>query len=147
VHSLWFKKEEDMLRKLLSVMLSVLLINVAASAAHARSQGDKQSRRIEKIKENVRKLGTGPEARVEVELNDGRNFKGSIREATDDSFVVLEEKTEMAIPVPYSQVVKLKGKNGLTAAKVGINVAKGVGIIAGTAAAFALLMYIFIPRT
>lgn len=46
---------------------------------------------------NVRKLGEGPEARVEVTLLDGRKFKGSIREATDDMFLVVEEKTNYVI--------------------------------------------------
>jgi hypothetical protein len=136
-----------MLKKFLSVMLTCLLINVAASAVHASSQDDKDARRIEKIKEGVRKLGVGEAARVEVKLNDGREFKGYIREATEDSFVVVEEKTGIAVTVTYAQVSKLKGKNGLTAAKVGINVAKGVAVVAGVAAAFTLLMYLVIPKT
>ena len=136
-----------MLKKVLSVALSCLLISVTASAVYARSQDDKRTREIEKIKESVRKLGVGPEARVEVTLYDGRSFKGTIREATDDAFLVIERKTKTIITVPYSDVVKLKGKNGLTAAKVGINVAKGVAIVAGVAAAFTLLMYIMIPKS
>jgi small nuclear ribonucleoprotein (snRNP)-like protein len=136
-----------MLKKVLSLALIGLLISVTASAVYARSQDDKRTREIEKIKEDVRKLGVGQEARVEVTLHDGRKFKGTIREATDDTFLVLEEKTKTTITVPYSDVAKLKGKNGLTAAKVGINVAKGVGIVAGVAAAFTLLMYIVIPKS
>ena len=136
-----------MLKKVLSVALSCLLISVTASAVYAGSQDDKRAREIEKIKESVRKLGVGPEARVEVTLYDGRSFKGTIREATDDAFLVVERKTNTLITVPYSDVVKLKGKNGLTAAKVGINIAKGVAIVAGVAAAFTLLMYIVIPKS
>jgi small nuclear ribonucleoprotein (snRNP)-like protein len=136
-----------MFKKVLSVALGCLLISVTASGVYAGSQDDKQARRIEKVKENVRKLGAGPDARVEVTLYDGRKFKGTIREATNDTFLVLEEKTRTIITVPYSDVAKLKGKNGLTAAKVGINVAKGVGIVAGVAAAFTLLMYLIIPKT
>lgn len=136
-----------MLTKALSVALAALLSSITASAVYARSQDDQQTRRIEKIKESVRKLGVGSEARVEVTLQDGRKFKGTIREVTDESFLVLEEKTKTPIDVTYSQVAKLKGKNGLTAAKVGINVAKGVGIVAGVAAAFTLLLYLVIPKT
>lgn len=136
-----------MLRKVLSVVLTALLINVATSAVLARSQDDQQTLQIEKIKESVRKLGTGKEARVAVKLRDGRKVKGYIREATEDNFVVVEDKTGIAGSVTCSQVSQLKGKNGLTAAKVGINVAKGVAIVAGVAAAFALMLYIFIPRT
>ena len=136
-----------MYKKILSVILSCLLINVAASVAYAGSQDDKQARRIEKVKENVLKLGVGSESRVEVTLHDGRNFKGTIREITEDNFLVLEEKTNRAITIAYADVAKLKGKNGLTAAKVGINVAKGAAIVAGVAAAFTLLLYLVIPRT
>jgi hypothetical protein len=136
-----------MLKKLLSVLLTALLINLAGGAVYCRSQDDEQARRIEKIKENVRKLGVGADARVEVKLQDGRKLKGHIREATADSFTIVEEKTGTATTVTYLEVAQLKGKNRLTAAKVGINVAKGVGIVAGVAAIFTLFLYIVIPRT
>ena len=136
-----------MLKKVLSVAMSCLLIGVRVSGVYAGSQDDKQARQIERVKESVRKLGIGPESRVEVTLHDGRKFKGTIREATDDNFHVLEQKTRTLIVVPYSDVAKLKGKNGLTAAKVGINVAKGAAIVAGVAAAFTLLMYLMIPKS
>ena len=133
-----------MFKKVLAVVLSGLLISLTVSAS---PQDDKQTRQIEKVKESVRKLGVGPEARVEVMLQNGRKFKGSIREATADTFLVLEEKTKSVIPVAYADVSKLKGRNGLTAAKVGINVAKGAAIVAGVAAAFTLLLYLVIPKT
>ena len=136
-----------MLKKILSVALSCLLISVATSGVYASSQDDKQARRIEKVRESVCKLGTGPEARVEVTLHDGRKLKGTIRETTGDAFLVLEQNTRTVITVLYSDVAKLKGKNGLTAAKVGINVAKGAAIVAGVAAIFTLLMYIMIPKS
>jgi hypothetical protein len=135
------------LKKLISILLAFLLTNVAVHAVYARSQDDAQARRTEKVRENVRKLGVGPEARVEVKLEDGRKLKGHIREATEDNFVVVEEKTGTATTVAYSEVSQLKGKNGLTAAKVGLNVVKGVAIVAGVAAIFTLFMYLVIPRT
>jgi uncharacterized protein Veg len=135
-----------MLRRLLSLVLAGLLVSVGG-AVHARSQGDEQARRIEKIKQSVCRLGVGKDARVEIKLQDGRKLKGYIRETTDNSFSVVDEKTGTVTSVNYSDVLQLKGKNHLTAAKVGINVAKGVAIVAGVAAAFTLLMYIFVPRT
>ena len=83
-----------MLKKVLSVALSCLLISVTTSAVYASSQDDKRAREIAKVKESVRKLGIGPEAHVEVTLHDGSKFKGTIREATDDTFLVLEQKTQ-----------------------------------------------------
>lgn len=44
---------ESMLKKVLSVVLSGLLISVTTSAVYARAQDDKQTRQIEKVKENV----------------------------------------------------------------------------------------------
>jgi len=136
-----------MLKKLLAVVLIAVLINLVAGPAYSRSQDDKQARRIEKIKENVRKLGVGTDARAEVKLQDGRKLKGYIREATDDGFIIVEEKTGTATSVTYLEVAQLKGKNRLTAAKVGITVAKGVGVVAGVAAIFTLFLYLVIPRT
>lgn len=70
-----------MAKKVLSLVLTGLLINaVAINSSHARFQDD-PARNIEKVKENVRKLGVGEEARVEVKLQDGRKLKGYIREA------------------------------------------------------------------
>jgi hypothetical protein len=60
--------------------------------------------------------------------------------------MIIEEKTQVPVTVTYSQVSQVKGKS-LTAAKEGIAAAKGVGIIAGVAAAFTLLLYLVIPRT
>jgi hypothetical protein len=136
-----------MLKKILSIALVVLLFNVGVGVVFGRSQDNKQVRRVEKIKAKVKKSGTGPEARVKIKLTDGREFKGSIREVTDDGFMIIEEKTQVPVSVTYSQVAELKGNNGLTAAKVGITAAKGVGIVAGVAAAFTLLLYLVIPRT
>ena len=76
-----------MLKKVLSLVLSGLLINALAVSSYARSQ-DEQARNIEKVKENVRKLGVGEEARVEVKLHDGRKLKGYIQEAGEDNFTL-----------------------------------------------------------
>jgi hypothetical protein len=125
-----------MLKKVLSLGLIGLLINaVAVSSSYARSQ-DEQARNIEKVKENVRKLGVGEEARVEVKLQDGQKLKGYIREAGEDSFTVIDSKYGTATTVAYSQVKQLKGSNRSTAAKVGVNIAKGVGVVAVVAGIF-----------
>lgn len=131
-----------MLKKVLSLVLTGLLINVVAISSYARSQDD-QARKIEQVKENVRKLGVGEEARVEVKLQDGRKLKGYIREAGEDNFTVIDSKSGTATTVDYSQVKQLKGSNRSTAAKVGINVAKGIGVVA-VVAGLALLLGVII---
>ena len=133
-----------MLKKILSLVLTGLLINLAAvSSSYARPQ-DEQARNIEKVKESVRKLGVGEEARVEVNLHDGRKLKGYIQEAGEDNFTLIDSKGT-ATTVAYSQVKQLQGRNRSTAAKVGINVAKGVGIVAAVAG-IALLLGVIIAK-
>lgn len=137
-----------MWKKVLSLALVALTLNVAAAwPASASPLQDKDARLIEKIRENVRKLGTGPEARVEVKLQDNRKFKGYIREALEDSFVVVEDKTGAASKIDYSQVKQVKGRNRLTAAKVGITIAKGVLVVAAVAAIFTVFAILVIPKT
>jgi hypothetical protein len=136
-----------MSRRVLSFILIGLLMNaVEVRPVHAQSQ-DQQTRNIEKIKEGVRKLGTGEEARVELKLKDGRKLKGYIREAGEDTFVVVDAKNGAATTVTYEDVKQLKGKNRLTAAKVGITIVKGVAVVAAVAGITMLLMLLVIPKT
>ncbi len=129
-------------------MLTGLLLNFAGGwPASVYAQDDKEARRVEKVKANVRKLGAGAEARVEVKLQDNRKVKGYIAETREDSFVVVDEKTGADNLIDYAQVKQLKGHNRLTAAKVAVNVVKGVAIVAAVAGATMLFMLIFIPRT
>ncbi len=132
-----------MFKKILSFALIILLLN-AIVVSSAYSQEDKQARVIEQVRENVRKLGVGEAARVEVKLLDGKKIKGYIRETSEDGFVVVDAKTGATTTVDYSQVKQLKGKNRLTAAKVGLEIVKGVvifaivGVVATVAAAILL---------
>jgi hypothetical protein len=137
-----------MFKKILSLMLVALVVNaLGVCPVKADSQQDKETRHIAKVKEGIRKLGTGPEARVEVKLIDKRKLKGHISEATEDSFVVVDEKTGAVTTVEYSQVSQVKGRNRLTAAKVGITIVKGVLVVAAVAAIFTVFMAIIVPKT
>ena len=137
-----------MLKKVLASVLIALVLNaVGISPAYAGSNQDKDARLIEKVKEGIRKLGTGPEARVEVKLLDNRKLKGYIKEVGEDNFVIVNEKTGWESIVAYPQVKQVKGRNRLTAAKVAINIGKGVAIVAGVAAIFLVFALIFVPRT
>lgn len=137
-----------MLKKFASVTLIVLVLcALGVRPTSARQAQDKEARRIEKVRENVQKLGTGAEARAEVRLNDNRKIKGYIKEAGEKSFVLVEEKTGTFTIIDYSEVKQLKGKNRLTAAKVGITIAKGALIVAAVAGIFTLLLALTLPRT
>ena len=112
-----------MFKKVLSLVLVGLLVNMfSISLTYASSKEEKQSRFAARVKENVTKLGTGAEARVEVKLRDNRKLKGYVREAGEDSFVVVDAKTGTATTVAYPQVKQVKGNNLSTGAKIAIAV-------------------------
>ena len=137
-----------MFRKILSLTLIALSINVlGVRPIRAGAQVVKQTRNVEKVKENVRRLGTGEAARVELKLWDGRKLKGYIRETGEGDFSVVDAKTGAAQAVIYAEVRQVKGSNGVTAAKVGLTIAKGVAIVGAVALGAMLLMLISIPKS
>ena len=116
-----------MLKKILSFVLVILLANaVGVSSAYASSKEEKEARFTERVREGIRKLGTGTEARVEIKLRDKRKLKGYISEAGADSFTVVDAKTGAATPVAYPQVKQVKGNN----LSEGVKIAIALGAIA-----------------
>lgn len=115
-----------MFKKVLSLVLAGFLLNVAGvSVAYAGSKADKEIRFTEKVKKGISKLGTGADARVEVKLRDKTKLKGYISEAGEDTFVIVDEKTNSTSTVSYAQVKQIKGNNLSTAAEIAL----GVGVI------------------
>src|SRR3712207_5087799 len=116
-----------MFKKLLSLMLVALLVNVAAARlVYPDSKEEKQARFAEKVKTNVPKLGTGEAARVKATLHDKTKLEGYISSAGEESFTVTSNKTGATTIVPYPQVKSVKGNNLSTGAKIAI----GAGIAA-----------------
>lgn len=137
-----------MFRKVLSLTLITLLINVAgASPVRAGAQVVEQVRSVEKVKENIRKLGAGEATRVELKLKDGTKLKGFIREAGEENFSIVDTKTGAVTTLAYAQVRHVKGSNRLTAVKVGLTIAKGVAIVGAVALGAMLLVLISVPKT
>jgi len=119
-----------MSRKLVSLVLVGLLLNiVGAIPAYAGSKEETWARFAEKVKEGIGRLGTGPEARVEVKLRDGKKLKGYISEAGENSFVIVEAKSGAASTVPYPQVKQVRGNNLSKGAKIAITVGIVVGLL------------------
>ena len=115
-----------MLKRVISLVLVGFLLSVTGvRPAYAGSKEEKETRFAEKVKEGIRKLGTGAEARIEVKLRDKTEMKGYVSEAGKDSFVIVDEKTSATSTVTYPQVKQVKGNNLSTAAKIAI----GVGVI------------------
>jgi hypothetical protein len=101
-----------MLKKLVSIVLASLLVQVAcARTVVANTGAEKEARAIEKLKAGLAKLGTGKEARVEVKLKDKTKLKGYLSEVADDHFVVIDAKSGEATKVLYPQVGQVKGNN------------------------------------
>ena len=117
-----------MFKKFLSVLLAGLLMQLACiQPARAETKAEKDAHFAEKVKAGVNRLGTGPEALVEVKLRDKRKLKGYISETADDYFVVMDA-TGNPTQVAYPQVKSVKGNNLSTGAKIAIGVALVGGI-------------------
>jgi len=61
----------------------------------------------------------------EVKLRDKTKLKGYVSEAGEDSFVIVDEKTDATSTLAYAQVQQVKGNNLSKAAEIAI----GVGVI------------------
>ena len=117
-----------MLKKILTVTMFALLVHLAiAQSAFALDNPEKDARLAEKVRSNIAKLGTGPDAKVELKLKDGTKLKGYVKEANESLFVVMDSKTGQTVPVPYPQVKQAKGNNLSTGAFIAIAV--GVAIL------------------
>lgn len=123
------------MKSLSVILISLSLVTTCARTSHATPRQGQPRGRAEKVRSSLIKLGVGESARVEVKLRDGTRLKGYVREAGEDSFVVVNRKTGAASAVTYEQVDKLKGRGLSTGAKVAI----GFGVAAGAFAMLALI--------
>ncbi len=101
-----------MFKKFMSVILTGLLVLTGGiQPITANTRSTKEEKLIQKLKAGIATLGTGPEARIEVTLRDKTKLKGYVSEVGDDSFVIVDAKTNVPTRVPYPQVKKAKGNN------------------------------------
>lgn len=114
-----------MLKKIISVLLIGLVMNLAVVGAFAETKEEKEAKSAEKVKTQVAKLGTGKDARIQVKLKDGTKLKGYVREIKENSFLVMNENTGEPTEVPYPKIKQVKGNNLAT----GVKIAIGVGIV------------------
>jgi len=122
------------MHRLLSTLLVATLLlfgtsSVSRAASKAEREAAKQARRVDRLKQNLTRLGTGPDARIEVRTHDGKKIKGYVTALGDSTFVV-SDASNTQVQVPYGDVTKVKGHNLATGWKIGI----GAGI------AFAILL-------
>ena len=117
-------------RKILSLLLAgLLLVTLTARPALASSKGEEETRFIEKVKAGIGKLGTGPDALVEIKLRDKTKLKGYVGEIGDGYFTVIDARTGTSTVVDYAQVKQAKGNNLSKGAKIAIGIAIVLGIV------------------
>lgn len=122
-----------MLKKITAMMVFVLVLNLAITPyAFASDNPVRDAKLVEKVKTGIAKLGTGPEAKVEIKLKVGTKLKGYVTEISDEKFVVMDSRTGQTVPVLYSTVKQVKGNN----------LSKGAIITIGFVAFFVLLFVI-----
>jgi acid phosphatase family membrane protein YuiD len=118
-----------MFKKILSLALVILVINLAFGVtAFAGTKADKEAKFAAKVRNELAKLGTGTDARVEVKLRDKTKLKGYISQINENSFVVVADNTNAPTEVSYSQTKQVKGNNLSTGAKIAIGIGIGVAI-------------------
>lgn len=116
--------------KVLSLALIVILSNlVGFTSTVSGTTTEKESQFADRVKASIAKLGTGPEARVELKLRDGTKLKGYIAEIAADHFVVADAKTGVTTAVQYPQVKKVKGNNLSTGAQIAIAAIVALAVI------------------
>lgn len=124
-----------MFKKITILALIVLIFNaVGINLAYAGTKENKEARFAARVKENIAKLGTGKEARVEVKLRDKTKLKGYVSQINENSFVVVEDGTNAATEVPYPNAKQVKGNNLSTGTKI--------LIVAGVVVAIFVISYI-----
>jgi hypothetical protein len=116
-------------KKFVALALAALLINLFCVAPVAAAKREKEARFARQVRDEIARLGTGPQALVEVSLRDSTKLKGYVREADETRFVVVDAKAGAATAVPYPQVRKVTGNNLSTGAKITIGVGIGFGIM------------------
>jgi len=128
MHRIESLKAPSSLRRGAVSLLIVLLITLTTTVgAHPSDDHEKEMRRVENIRVQIRKLGIGEDARIDLQLRDGRKLKGYIVESSADSLRVHDGATNSVVDVQYPSVKKAKGQNLSTGAKIAII----AGVIAG----------------
>jgi small nuclear ribonucleoprotein (snRNP)-like protein len=109
-----------MLKKLISMLLIGLVMNLAVVTTFAETKAEKEVKFAEKVKANVTKLGVGKNAKVQVKLKDGTKLKGYVSQINESSFAVIDHKTGEATEVPYRNAKQVKGNNWSTGVTIAV---------------------------
>ncbi len=119
-----------MFRKYLSWLLIIALFYAAQPAsALASTKAEREAAFAARVREGIRKLGTGEAAQVKVRLRDKRKIEGYVNQAGEESFSVTDAKTGATTDIAYGQVAQVKGNNLSTGQKIAIGVIIAAAVV------------------
>lgn len=123
-----------MLRLSHQVIAYLLTLALSCSAfafpASTKTNVEKEAQRIEKLKAELGKLGTGHEARVTVKLRDKTKLAGYVSQLDETTFSITDLNTNATTTIAYPAVASVQGKH----------LSKGVWITLGVVAGVALVV-------
>lgn len=114
-------------KKISYSLIVALLFLLGAPLAEAKPNPEKEAARVASIKAAIAKLGTGPDAKIKVKLNDKTKLSGYVAQANAESFVMADAKTGATTEIAYPNVNQAKGKNMSTGAIIAISAGIAVG--------------------
>ena len=98
-----------MLKQTVSFALAAALVcATAARPALARTQGEKEARRVEKVRERAAKFHARGTRRVVVKLKDGRKLQGRVSDVFHDDFVLADAKARTSSTIRYDEVKEVR---------------------------------------
>ena len=117
-----------MSKRLFTLALAGLMLNLFffAPSVGGRPQDD-ETKRVNKVRGQIARIGTGPKARVEVRLRDETKLKGFIGESDETHFVVVNTKTGARTTLEYPQVQKVYSHRLVSGFKTALAVGIGIG--------------------
>ena len=118
------------MKKCLSFVLCIVLLTANASFVLAQTDAGRNDSAAAKIKAAVVKRGTGENKRVTVKKLDGTKLKGYISRTDENSFTLVNSKTNENAVISYSEVTQVKKSlSGDTIALIVIGSAGAVAAI------------------
>lgn len=125
-----------MFRKpIVHLVISVLALSfIGAPSIVAQSKEEKAAAFTVDVKKRIAKLGTGPEAKLQVKLQDKTKLKGYVSKIGEDSFALTDPKTNAEATVLYPNVTQLKTRMS-TGEVILISALAGAGVIIALAVA------------
>lgn len=92
------------MKRLLKSLFSALLISLVCVTS-TPAQADKESQRVDRVKQRVNKIGV--DEKVEVRLTDSTKLKGRIGLIGNDYLVLVDRKTGDSTTLNFAQVKQI----------------------------------------